>query len=131
MPPGWAGKHLSLLGIREDFADIVPTAVVPTAASPAIVAPTKVAPGEVIMEAYERRLKAHIREQVVPLRKRLLGLEETLEERTASLERTIEERSNRIHRLKRAWTSATENSRHSKLQGGDAGSGAGWTSLLK
>ena len=60
------------------------------------------------MEAYERRLKAHIREQVVPLRKRLLGLEETLEERTASLERTIEERSNRIHRLKRAWTSATE-----------------------
>ncbi len=99
MPPGWAGKHLGLLGIREDFADIVPTAVVPTAASPAIVAPTKVASGEVIMEAYERRLKAHIREQVVPLRKRLSGLEETLEERTASLERTIEERSNRITSL--------------------------------
>jgi len=99
MAPGWAGKHLGLLGIREGFADVVPTAVVPTAASPTIVVPTKVAPGEVSMQAYERRLKAHIREQVMPLRKQLLGLEGTLEERMSSLERTIEERSNRIASL--------------------------------
>ncbi len=105
MPPGWAGKHLGLLGIREGFADIISTAVVPTTASPTIVVPMKVAPSEVGLEAYERRLKAHIREQLAPLRKRLLGLEGTLEERTTRLdaiERTVEERSNRIASLEAA-----------------------------
>ena len=102
MPPGWAGKHLGLLGIREDFADIAPTAAVPTTASPTIVVPTKVAPSEVSLEAFERRLKAHIREQLVPLRKRMLHLEEIIDARTGrldALERTVEERSNRIASL--------------------------------
>jgi len=90
MPPGWAGKHLGLLGIREG------TASVPSA---------KVAPHEVSLEEQEQRLKTYVGEQLSPLKQRLLSLEETIDERTSrlsSLERTLEERSNRIVSLEAA-----------------------------
>ena len=122
MPPGWAGVHLGLLGLREDAAAAAPptvatpiaaTRTVAPVASPAVeppavapvtpaVAPPTLAQREVNHEEHNQRLQKKLEEQLLSVKWQLASLGATLNERTGrikSLETAVEERTNRIASL--------------------------------
>ena len=110
MPPGWAGVHLGLLGLREDVAAAAPpTVATPITVTPAVapvtspaVAPPTLAPRKVTPEEYIQQLQKKSEEQLLSVKWQLASLEATLNERTGrikSLEMAVEERTNRIASL--------------------------------
>lgn len=87
MPPRWANRHLGLLGIRDDF---LPRASGGTAQH------------ATTSEAQAQNFESRVAEQLLPLNRRLLAIEDTLEERTVrlrSLEMDSEERSARLRAI--------------------------------